>query len=370
MKILLRTGLAALGMACLPAIAAPNVAQVRMFCLSIRFEKAVDSLSGLYTLALFSGGDSTQPNGELYAGPQVHESGFIMEAAEFLEPLVGDLFLVAPENIDADANGIPDLYEVNRPLPSTTTAGEFYSFIDQGTVSARWQRPAGSRLGTCTLTFTGDAFGQLPGFSHTIEVTEYAGTLAYTPTTNNVPVQFDLTQVDNPERAIAGPLLLSRNPENPQNLLSTTDVAWTNAQDQVLINGYFDIEPPNAIQTDYFGITAFADGDPTTPEMDYELFYVGIDDPNDADGDGTPDLTDPPVATPPIPPSLTIARAGDILNLTLTGEAGRSYQLDTLSNLSQTNWTTITNLTLSTSNGVVSLPIPTDTTTFWRAQVR
>src|SRR5262245_55474575 len=76
-----------------------NLTQVRMYCLSVHVEPGIGELFGLrYTVSLFSG-TPTAPNGELYpllpdeADAPTHDSFFVLETPDLVEPLVGELLL-------------------------------------------------------------------------------------------------------------------------------------------------------------------------------------------------------------------------------------------------------------------------------------
>jgi hypothetical protein len=351
---------------------ATNVAQVRMFCQSVRFAEGVASVAGLnYTLNLYSGSDPSQPNGELWSllseEPPTHKSQMVMDGPDFIEPMEGWIALTVPETLDDNANGLPDFYEVDQAVPATTTPGVFEVAVDQGDVTAVWQRAAGSRQGTCRVQFTGATFGALPPFEHLIEVIEYRGTLSYLPSTNVILGTVNLAQVGQAAAKLSGPVQMNRYAAAEPNRLIQTNVVWMDGSGLEVPLYEFDIEPEPGIAMDYFGPLVFENGDPTTPEVDFELYFLGIDDPNDADADGIPDLSDLDMPSTPTPPTLGIGPSGAQLTLTLAGEAGGTYEVQSTPSLGPANWTAVTTVVLSNQTQAIDLARPPGATTFWRA---
>ena len=347
-----------------------NTAAVSLYCMSVRFEPGVYSILGIdYVCELFSGFNPDYPNGELYSrladsGP-THVTSAVLTGPDL--PMVGDLALDVPEQIDGDADGIPDFYEVERAIPGgTVTQGLFFTEGETGTVSATWERSAGSRLGQCVLAFTFPSVSPDPvfRFTHQIEVQQYDGLLRYVPSDGPVQGVVDLAQVDRAAGGLRGPIALLRSPTN-SNLLEFGESTWTDSGGRAVPVTGGIVEPDSSYAMDYFGAMALTDGDLDTPEVDYEIFLMGIRDPNDVDRDGIPDLSDQG-GVEPERPRLRVAWSGGGVELTLSGPVGAAYELQGLVVVPSTNWQTIDTITLTSSNHVVHLAPPSAATAFWR----
>ncbi|MEO8428308.1 MAG: hypothetical protein ABI651_14455 [Verrucomicrobiota bacterium] len=351
-----------------------EVAQARIFCLSLRFQTATTKLFGQsYTLDLATG-STTSPNGELAPldlEQSVHGSGFILRDPILATDITGSISFDRPPYADENTNGFADFFEVSQHVSTTTTQGTFQvdGDFEEGTVKATWKRDAGSRTGTCTLHLEGSTFGALPDFTHTFELLEYTGTFNYTPGSTNVTGAINLAQSDNPTNTLVGALEFIKVETNRFNEFTLQIGAWTNAAMQMLsfTNSYFQRDLD--LNTNYFGLVIFDDGEPTTPEADYRLWILSIDDSNDANGNGIPDFSDDPAGTPARPPLLKLEKAAANLLLSISGEIGKVHEVQEITSLIQTNWTTTLSLTLTNDLQVVQLPLPTNSASFWRVRV-
>jgi hypothetical protein len=350
-----------------------EVAQARIFCFSLRFQTATTKLFGLdYTLDLTSG-SNTSPNGELVdldLQQTVHGSGFVLGDPIQVIDITGSITFERPPDTDDNTNGFPDFFEVSQPVNTTITQGSFQvdGDFEEGTVKATWKRDAGSRTGTCTLHLEVSSL-VLPDFTHTFELLEYTGALSFTPGTTNVTAAINLAQSDNSPSTLAGTLELIKAVTNRFNEFTLQIGNWTNAAAQTLsfTNSYFQRDL--AVKTNYYGLVIFDDGDPDTPEPDYRLWVLSIDDVNDANANGVPDFSDDPAITPGRPPLLKLEKAASNLLLSIRGEIGRVHELQEIASLIQTNWTTTLSLTLTNDPQVVQLPLPTNAARFWRVRV-
>ena len=351
-----------------------EVAQAKIFCFSLRFQTATTKLFGLdYTLDLTSG-SNTSPNGELVdldLQQTVHGSGFVLRDPILATDITGSITFERPPDTDDNTSGFPDFFEVSQPVNTTTTQGSFTvdGDFEEGTVKATWKRDAGSRTGTCTLHLEGSMFGALPDFTHTFELLEYTGVLNYTPGSTNVTGAINLVQSDNSPNMLAGTLEFLKAETNRFNEFILQIGNWTNTAAQMwsFTNSYFQRDL--AVKTNYYGLVIFDDGEPNTPEADYRLWVLSIDDANDTNGNGIPDFSDDPAGTPGRPPLLKLEKAASNLLLSISGEIGRVHELQEIPSLIQTNWTTTLSLTLTNDPQVVQLPLPTNAARFWRVRV-
>jgi hypothetical protein len=101
-----------------------------------------------------------------------------------------------------------------------------------------------------------------------------------------------------------------------------------------------------------------------TQDGSYAGWTLAIQDLNDSDKDGIPDLSDLPL--PALRPTLSLAGTPAGLELTITGQAGRSYQLQEAASPAALIWDSIANVTLEGSTRVVPLPALSNQPRFWR----
>jgi hypothetical protein len=355
--------LAALSLA-VPALAR-DPAHVRLYCNSVRLLPGTAGPG--QTLAVTTDPTLAEINNELspLSGPPVY---FRWDDPTFPDPITGQIAIDTPPRVDQNGNGFDDFFEVSQAVPSTkTTDGAFRTTVDSGTVTATWSRAAGATTGTCVVQMTGQMFGQLPAFTHTFELLEYTGTLDYVPTSNLITGALLVTQTGSPTNTLSGSFNLTRvltNRFNQMNLLAGT---VTNAAGQILSFSQSEIDRDEVAKTNYYGYVTFADGDPTTVTADYQIWVVSIDDTNDANANGIPDLSDDPTAVPQQGPRLGLVRSGGRLLLNITGTLGQSFNLQETASLSA-NWTNTTSLTLTNSPQVISLSVPATPTGFWRTR--
>jgi hypothetical protein len=350
---------------------AAGTAQARMYCLSVRFHQGTDQIGSTLDLSTIA----SPLNGELaptFLDTPSYYSGFALDSVFFDGPIEGTLALDAPLAVDANRNGYSDFFEVRQAISTTTTAGSYeVPGVDAGNIAAKWSRAAGSKDGTCILTFTSTmGFGKLGDFNHQFELIEYAGPLAYTLATNRVSGTLNLTQRGDPSSRLTGALLFLKSATNRFNDLELQPGTLTNAAGLILsyTNDFF--QRNFGAPTNYFGFVDFDDGDViNTPDQpDYFTWFLSIDDPNDANGNGIPDFSDDVSSTNARTPSLTLMRAGTNLSIAISGSVGHTHEVQQATSLDQTNWATISSVMLSSDPQTVPLPLPTSATTFWRVR--
>ena len=335
-----------------------QTASATLFCWSLRFNQGQGPFDETLDLSSISGA----PNGELVAWFNVytHRSGFILDYSGFL--ISGTIYLDLPPYQDANGNGFDDSFEVSQAI-SGSSIGEYVTVVGGGTVSASWNRSAGSKTGTCTLRLVDDNFGDLGNYHHTFEVLEYKGTLEYTPGASNVTANLNVT---NDTGQIAGPATFVKSMADPHNALTLQTVSWTNASAQAL--GLFapsNIARDAMLLTNYYGLVEFNDGEPNTAEEDYYTWEISIDDPNDADQDTIPDLSDDPQAMPPRAPSLMLTLGTTNLWLKISGDVQHVHRILEATSVVSGHWTTNQSLVLTNDPQTISLPLPSGAR-FWR----
>ncbi len=350
--------------------AVTNVAQVRMFGLSVRVGPGTATQLGPQYRLTFSSHDFAAPNHEVYPileEPYSHFTAFLFEAPDFPEPLAGELVIDLPDDEDSDENGIPDFHEVSRGVAAQSGGGVWQSPITGGELVAVWNRAPGEHRGTVVIQLVSDDFGALPEFTHSFEIIEYAGTLTYEPGTSQVRATLRVERAGDGTSILAGPLELTRDPEFPLDVLLIGESTLTNALGQLVPVSIGEMGRDPGAGGLYFGGLALEDGDPATPEIDYELFNLVVTDPNDADGDGIPDLTDEPGDSPPPGrPTLSIAVRGDEVELTVEGDPGVTFILESTDRISGGEWTSEFEIALEGPSAAVSIPRPQGGPRFWR----
>ena len=349
------------------ALAAAQTAQARIACLSLRFQQGRADFDSTLDLTT----SSSDVNGELapsFDAP-THFSGFILNYVAFEEPVSGDILFDVPMAADLNQNGFPDFFEASQAVSGTTQGGYMVAGVDEGNVSARWSRAAGSKDGTCVLTLTSTGFGKLGDFTHSFELIEYTGPLSYTPDTNRVTGTVNLTQTGEPSNRFTGSIEFVKTTTNRFNELELQHAVWSNALAHPLkiSNDLDTFLRDEQRRTIYSGFVDFDDGDIATSEADYLTWLLSIDDPNDSNGNGVPDFSDDPPHSDLVP-SLSLSRGGTNLMLSIRKGMGSTYEIQQISSLSQTNWTEVLSVTLTNNPQIVPLPLPTNATSFWRVR--
>ncbi|MEP6664383.1 MAG: hypothetical protein ABJC04_12050 [Verrucomicrobiota bacterium] len=338
-------------------------ATARVYCLSIRFSQGEGdfNLSSLDLTGITSG-----INGELYPvdiDPPSHFTSLILHDEIFDEDIPGSMALDVPRG-DADGDGFPDIFDTAKSFSGSSSGSHAFVGSPTRNVTATWSRSAGSAVGTCTLDL------QTVGmFVHTFEILEYKGTLNYTPGSNVVTAQVDLSQSGTPGNQWKGPINFTKSPGDPYNVLMHQSGTWTNnAADS--FSFVSDLTVRDVIwPTNYFGYVEFADGILSTTEPDYYLWFISIDDLNDTDGDGIPDFSDDPPTVTVNRPLLALQLAPTNLSLTITGNIGQICEIQEAVTINAVNWPTISTVTLTNTSQTVSLPLPSTQTKFWRVRV-
>ena len=354
-----------------PAAQATQTAQVRLYSGSLRFERGYSDSSPILDLS------TTYPvlNGELqpypYAGG-VYSYNCLLQLDGLVgstppnPPMLGALAIEVPPFGDANNNSYPDFFEVALGASTTNTAGEFVLPAGAGSVVATWSRMAGSPTGTCVMVFTFNQPQTPLTFTHQFTLIEYKGTLTYTPGSNPVPCTFSMTQTGWPTKLLQGVMQFTRPVTNTSGLLTLNAGSWTNENSQALIYPAATAGRLSMWPTNYAVLVEFNDGNPDTIAPDYNLWVLSVDDANDTDFDGIPDLADDSFSSLPRAPHLTMTKTGTNLFLTISGDVGRQHLIQESDSLAPSNWQTVVSLTLPSDPQTVLLGLPTTENRFWR----
>jgi len=346
--------------------AGAQTAQARMFCFSLRFQQGTGPGGATLDLSTAMSGPA---NGELapYFGVRTHASGFSLDDGFF--PIDGTMYLDVPMSTDANGDGFADFFESSQSVSSAHTTGSYNTVFSTGTVQATWNRGAGSKDGSCVLTLTDSVFSGLGNYNHAFELLEYQGPLTYTPGPTTVTGAVNLARTGSPADTLRGPVAFVKSATNRFNELEVQAGAWTNGAAQSLAFGVGPFERDVAWPTNYYGLIFFDDGDPGTAGPDYDVWSLSLDDLNDSDQDGIPNFSDDP-AGGPRRPVLSLARGTTNWWLTISGDVGRTNQVQEVNSMASTNWLTVLSVILTNDPQAVSLPLPAANTKFWRVKAQ
>ncbi len=339
-----------------------EAAKARLWCLSLRFQQGTDSFGDTLDLSTISG----SPNGELtpYNG-LTYISSFSLDISGL--PVTGTLYLNLPPTVDLNGNGFNDFFEAALDVGAATT-GSYTTGMENGTVTATWQRAASSKDGTCVLHLVDSVYGDLGSFRHVFELTEYTGPLVFNPGSNSVAGSVNLVQTGNSTSQLQGPFQLVKVSTNRFSRLILQPGAWTNSAAQLLsfTNNLFRRDLPWT--TNYYGFVEFSDGEPNTAAPDYLTWMLSIDDLNDANHNGIPDFSDDPVtAAGPRAAQLALVWGSTNLLISVSGAIGHLHDLQQSLSLPATNWQTIASVTLTNDPQAIPIPFSPTTPAFWRA---
>ena len=297
-------------------------AQATIFCYSPKFQQGIDP-NGNYYLDLTSVSGSL--NGELAL--DFFDSGYthsthLSLVDEFVgSTLSGDMVLDVPSGGDENGDGFPDFFQVSQGVTNLASSGGYFNLqiYGNGSVTALWNRPAGSDYGTCVLSMQLMPF-QPVRFSHAFQVIEYRGPLTYASTMTNVTGSLSLTQTGNPAGSLNGPIEFVKTPTNRFNELTLQSGVLTNETQEAL--SYLDhlFARESQWPTNYYGYLEFTDNANPSGFYPYGLWMLSIDDTNDSNHNSIPDFSDDPLAVLPRQPLLELRQTGTNLVMTLHGD--------------------------------------------------
>ena len=130
-----------------------ETAHVRLYCMSLRFQQGT-TYGGTLNLSSISG---SSYNGELlptFSSDSLGNpwgSGLVIVWSGMGDS--GSIYMNLPLGFDRNNDGFDDFFEVSQGVTNATSSGNYStSTYYSGTVSAIWNRAAGSASGTCVLT--------------------------------------------------------------------------------------------------------------------------------------------------------------------------------------------------------------------------
>ncbi|HEX7862541.1 MAG TPA: hypothetical protein VF773_19560 [Verrucomicrobiae bacterium] len=315
-----------------------------------------------WDLALSSVGNHRALNSELRLPESdrgyTHESWFVMDSLFLVQPMVFEVLLDIPATEDSNGNGIPDFYDPAVAIDATTTG---LHPDDEGGVqefTAYWVRGVGEMIGS--------VYFEMPyfdlTFGHQFNLLHYAGEYSYDRTGNNLQGSIALTNVWNEEDRVLGPLSVE---VVNTNTLRLTANQWNNGAgvDYVVVNNTFD----DRYVTNFFSDFLLQDGYPLNGITDYVDWFMVISS-QDANGNGILDLVETGGSQPGVRPTLSITKTATGFQVTLAGTAGKSYRLESTSDVTAANWPNQHQVTMNGATGVANITTDTTGDVFFRAR--
>jgi len=232
-------------------------------------------------------------------------------------------FAVTVPTSDGDGNGVPDLFQFDRAGDFQATGSGFSASSGLTfSISLRFVRPMGAADGSYTAT-TQNSAGEQNTVSGRYSLVSYSGSVAYSRGATNT-------------MAISMAGLFS----TPEGVTLTGSTTFTSSSVDQLSYAAFTARgndgTPYQVRAGslsrfgqtYRGAMSLADGLPQTYWADYTQYVLVIQDSNDTDGNGVPDLTDttalPPLITgQPASRNLTV---GQGLTLSVVASGATSFQ--------------------------------------------
>ena len=164
------------------AVEAGETANARFWCTSLRFERGYDrDGSRFLDLTTLSSGINGELSLDFFNSGYTHSTYLGLTDNTLAETFQGALAMDVPDGGDADNDGFADFFQVDHGVTNLTSQGAYdIDVYGQGSLTATWNRPAGSKDGNCTLNLKINA-GLTFTFVHSFQLLEYTGPLEFTP---------------------------------------------------------------------------------------------------------------------------------------------------------------------------------------------
>ena len=190
-------------------------------------------------------------------------------------------------NTDSDHNGLPDVVQKDKSVSRSFTGTQYCQYArdnDGETISfsGTITRSAGSATGTVVVG--GD--GTLPEMSTSYHLVGGDGTLTYDPQSGDSTFVIQMWPVADWSSQLSGGATLSKNGPDQVTMVNLHGDTFSFVANVVM----------QRQGNTYCSQGQISDGYDATSWPDYQDCLVEIVDPNDADGDGIPDLTDDALA--------------------------------------------------------------------------
>lgn len=229
---------------------------------------------------------------------------------------------------DADGDGIPDVLQYNQAGNFTATGTAFSAPTGLSfPISIQFFRAANSAVGSYTLTTT-SAAGVASSATGNFQLASYSGSISYARGAGaGNSLSFSIARISAGTTPLLGTTSYTTSGDSqlsyaPCTILDASGNSYSVKAGTLTRSGNI-----------YRGTLSLVDGQPQTYWPDFTDYQIVITDPNDADKNGIPDLTDPSavpagVTTPVIvtqPVSITVAtNATAVFSVVSTG--GTTFQ--------------------------------------------
>jgi len=228
---------------------------------------------------------------------------------------------------DGDGNGLPDICQSNRAVNLTGFTGTFASdwpFPRSDFVTLSLSRLSNQVAGTYTMRLNsepnaGSGVFQSANISGSVGYNRTQGTISFTFAITDPPV----LQVGQSRTVTGSTTYTANNPNQiivPQFSVSGGGVTYTVQGGLVL----------NRSGSRYTGNATLSDGVPETSWRDYVDWVIEINDPNDWDANGIPDISDtipnPPFILTPPQSHTAILSSNTTFTVSASGSQPLSYQ--------------------------------------------
>jgi hypothetical protein len=196
-------------------------------------------------------------------------------------------------NTDSDGNGVPDWLQKENAVNLSVTGSSSLHWQTTGwgagntSITGSFTRIAGQSKGNFTVYYKSNSGGYTISASGNWYIRYFEGTLTYDNGSFNLAIQSN--DSDGIAFAVSGASTYSSASEDSLTLAST--------QLSGAVGNIVTKEATFQRNGSVFsGTLELVDGEPDTSWVDYEDWYLEIEDSNDADGDNIPDLSDASIA--------------------------------------------------------------------------
>ena len=309
--------------------------------------------------------DPTRANGELAPLPQAagfHYWSYLILEDPSLYASTTYAELDLPMSGDANGNGVSDFFDVDQAVSAGSSGTYPVPWSPgHGELLLTWTRAAGSRLGGCQLYMVDPILGEMGPFNHSFELFAYDGELNYSRGSNSVTGALQIAQQGSAFESLEGSVALERSPTNRFDQLTLSGGAWTNQA------GMFAYSACELIRD--AAHPAVFHGPLESVAGNFRHWTLSIQDTNDVNGNGIPDLSDDLVVSPLRRPFLMLSFTSTNLMLNVSGEIGRTHLVQQTADLNADIWNTVRSVVLTNDPHVIALPLPDEAPAFWRVRV-
>lgn len=267
------------------------------------------------------GAPTLRGSGELRPGTELLFGNYFSDyyGYDSSTPRFNGMFFLLVPGIDDDANGVPDVLQVERSVALTTPARMTWNSGTDGERSAecRWNRIAGQNVGTYELTIAeGVSARVLRGAFSLVEVRGFVLFNASPQSPANATLKVQVVFPDGGVRTFEGDSMFRRVDETTLSLASAQLRETSGAGRGPLSFGgckLVRVQNSNRFMGEaIFDLPPWFEPGPTSggsggfcpdwvdPQPGFNRFVLEVTDPADSDNNGVPDLLD----TYPLPPKI------------------------------------------------------------------